>query len=167
MTSSAITGNTSGLATATTPGLYKAGQAPGSTAGTAIAAGFVGEMAGTLRSGTGGFTYSTRTTTAPTTSLSSVISLTLNKGVYLISVVSTCGASSSTYYSGGFYIGGTSVLASGDSLSSTTSSSAYGSISLQLPLIISSDSTVIDLRTILGGGTAVGPKHEMWAVRIA
>jgi hypothetical protein len=43
MTSSAITGNTSGIATATTPGLYKAGQAPGSTAGTAIASGYVGE----------------------------------------------------------------------------------------------------------------------------
>jgi hypothetical protein len=43
MTSSAITGNTSGIATATTPGLYKAGQAPGSTSGSPVAAGFVGE----------------------------------------------------------------------------------------------------------------------------
>jgi len=131
-----------------------------------VASGYVGELFGTLRSGTGGFTYSTRTTTAPTTSIAAVVSLTLNKGVYLVSVVMNAGASVSTFMAGDVTVGGTQVTTN-NMLSVSSSSTSYGTLSVCLPVIISSDSTVVAGRAYFGAGTSTGAVHEMWAVRIA
>ena len=77
MSSSAITGNTSGIATASTPGLYKAGQAPGSTAGTAIAAGYIGELL---------FNQNTSVTATAAAGVRGLLTLTIpSAGVYSIS----------------------------------------------------------------------------------
>lgn len=180
MPSSALSGNTSGLATDTSPGLVGTGAQTfagkktldggalikGDTSGTAVAAGYVGELFGTLRSGTGGFTYSTRSTTSvPTTTQSSVISLTLNKGVYLISYKIKCASSLTANLEVSFYIGGTQVDATnGDGY---VSPSYYGSVSNITPITISSDSTSVAVYAAVSSGTSLGNSHELWAVRIA
>ncbi len=89
MTSSAITGNTSGIATATTPGLYKAGQAPGNTAGTAIASGFVGEIKTAYPA--------SNIVPAASTTFKEITSVSLTPGIWLISAGVSLFSTTSTF----------------------------------------------------------------------
>jgi hypothetical protein len=66
----------------TTDGLVAAAGVPANTTGSLIATGYVGEMFGSVRTGSGGNAYSARTTTAGVSSGNSVVSITLNKGLY-------------------------------------------------------------------------------------
>jgi hypothetical protein len=146
-------------------GLYKAGQAPGSTSGAAIPAGYVGEMFGTLRSGTNGFTYTTRTTTALNTTPTSLVSFTLNKGVYLIGGFSNITGSGTSVLRFRLYIGGTQTVVSSASTLATSANpnSAYMPM---VPVVVSADSTAVALFGFVDAGTATG-EHEGWCIRIA
>jgi hypothetical protein len=78
--------------------------------GTAVPAGFVGELIGTLRAGTGGNSYSARASTSFNNTATSLISATLNKGNYLILAacnVQNDGVARNVYYAG--RIGGVNV----------------------------------------------------------
>lgn len=137
----------------------------GRTDGNAPAAGMVGEMFGTSRAGTGGKTYSTRTTTAATNSLSSLVSITLNKGIYLVSAAVEQGVTSgSTFLSGEARIGSTAITGS---ISTATAVGAYGLLSFTFPVEISTDSTAVAIWGLIGVGTSAGADNEMWAIRIA
>jgi len=86
-----------GKATATQSGLVSGGTVPGSTSGAATATSYVGEIVGTQRSGTNGSSYSTRSTTSvPATTAASVISVSLNKGVYLVSYKIRCASNTTS-----------------------------------------------------------------------
>jgi hypothetical protein len=143
-----------------------AGQYPGSTSGVAIAAGYVGETLGTLRSGTGGFTYSTRTTTAPTTSFAPLVSTTLNKGVYLVYGNAACALSVAGQLYGYIAIGGTQVS---NTISQSSPTGGYDmAIGIAVPITISSDSTSVAFYGRLNVTTGlVVNGHELFAVRIA
>jgi len=154
------------LATATVPGLYEAGNAPGTTAGTAIAAGKVGEMFGALRSGTGGFTYSVRSTTSPVGSFASVAEVTLNKGVYLISATARSNTNDPGLVSGELRVGGTTVTTA-SIFQNDTGVTFSGSVTLCVPVIIETDSTVVAFFAAAFNVSTNSQVNEMWAVRIA
>lgn len=100
MSSSVITGNTSGIATASTPGLYKAGQAPGTTSGTAIAAGYIGEQIQsrvstfTNISTNAGAALTSITLTAGTWDITGVATYKLNTGTSLTAIALTIATTS-------------------------------------------------------------------------
>jgi hypothetical protein len=146
-------------------GLYKAGSAPGLVTGATIAAGYVGEMLGTLRSGTNGFTYSTRTTTSPSTSYASLVSVTLNKGVYLIYGNLNCALSVAGQLYGYVAVGGTQVS------NAISQSAAVGfdmAMAVSAPVTISADGTAVAIFGKLNATTGlVVNGHELFAVRIA
>lgn len=147
--------------------LYRAGYAPGYTGGT-VGSGYIGEMNGTTRSGTGGSTQSTRTTTSVTAADTTIASITLNKGIYLISFNSFLSQSDGTtrrYYA---YpnIGGTAVT---NSWNTSIVSGVIGGLSGSFPAVISSDSTTINLIGAISSlsGTSTSNNHELFAIRIA
>lgn len=140
---------------------------PGKTDGLAVTSGYVGEQVGTLRSGTGGFTYSIQSTTAvPATTPTSVISRVLNKGVYLISFKTQCYSNLSTAsLLATFRIGGTAVT---QNLVAAALPTTTGYISATIPTVISADSTTVAVyANVDAGATSGGSLHEMWIVRIA
>jgi len=149
-------------------GLYMAGRAPGLVTGAAISSGYIGEFnQGTLRSGTNGFTYSTRSTTPVSNSTyGSAISITLNKGVYLISGKCSCFSSSGV---GAIYavihVGGTAVT---DATHGYISTANTGAAVISAPIVVTADSTVVAIYSKTDAApTPIGPTHEMFAVRIA
>lgn len=162
---SSVTGGTPLVDTVNENTLNNGVQIKGRTSGVAIPSGYVGEMSGTLRSGTGGFTYSTRSTTAPTTSFSPVISLTLNKGIYFISGIVNVASGVSANVSSYLAIGTTQVS------TSTTSSTTPGynaSTPVMAPIVISADSTIVSIYSVIGNVTGlVVNGHELFAIRIA
>ena len=139
----------------------------GATDGVAPAAGYIGQMVGTLRSGINGFTYSTRSTTAISNSgYVSVASVTLNKGIYMVSAKVSCFAGSG---SGSVYayldVGGTAVTEATHGYISTTNT---GSAFQSAPIQITADSTAVQLYSrVDAAATASGPNNELWVVRIA
>jgi len=135
--------------------------------GVAVAAGLVGEMFGTLRSGTGGFTYSTRSTTTPTTSYTALISLTLNKGVYLIYGNLGCALSVAGQLFGYLTIGTTQVT-SPVSQGSPNTGGYNMTVAIAAPINISADTTVVSIYGNVSSVTGlVVNGHELFAVRIA
>jgi hypothetical protein len=132
--------------------------------GEALPAGVFGEIIGTLRSGTGGSTYSNRSSTVPTTSFAALISVTLNKGIYIVSFQANGGSSVSTFFEGYVTVGGTQVTSI---TSNPTSGSAYGSITQTVPLLISADSTAVAFTARVGSGTGATNGHEVHVLRIA
>lgn len=150
-------------------GLVPAAGTPGHTNGAAIAAGYVGELSpgGTLRSGTNGFTYSTRSTTPVSNSAyGSAVSLTLNKGIYFISGKCSCYSSAGV---GSIYavihVGGTAVTDATHGYISTVNT---GAAVISAPIIVTADSTTVAIFTKTdAAATPVGPTHEIFAVRIA
>ena len=132
--------------------------------GEALPAGAVGEIIGTLRSGTGGSTYSTRSSTVPTSSFAALVSVTLNKGIYIVSFQVNGGSSVSTFFEGYATVGGTQVTSM---TSNPTSGTAYGAITQTVPLIISTDSTAVAFIGRIGTGTGATNGHEVHVLRIA
>jgi hypothetical protein len=135
-----------------------------------VIAGDVGEIAlgsAALRSGTGGFTYSVLSTTVATNTDSALVAITLNKGVYLVSLRGKCYRSDSanfTELSGTARVGGTTVT---NILMSATNNTASATISFVLPVVITADGTTVDLFGKIGAGTSLGNTYEINAVRIA
>jgi hypothetical protein len=153
-------------------GLYKPGQAPGYTGGAAIPTGYVGEMFGTLRSGTGGFTYSDQSTTKASGSATQVLSRALNKGVYLLSFSSTIGAGSSipTVFFADIQVGGTTINQTNQFSVMVDNDEAFReTLSGVIPIVISADNTIVRLLSTEIGQTATPglQVNEWWIVRIA
>lgn len=142
--------------------------------GSAVPNGFVGEMFGTQRSGTNGFSYSDKSSTLVSGSATTVLSRSLNKGIYIVSFVTRQANSSSaaTLYRAMFLIGGTVIAgdAASDSALQTSlaqSGATHGTISATIPFIISADSVTVSLQAVQPGQTASGTNsHEWWIYRI-
>ena len=137
----------------------------GNTSGAAMTAGLIGEMIGTVRAGTGGNSYSVRSTTAVGLVTTKVISQALNKGVYLVSIKvnSTSTVATHLRLSGG--IGGTIVTTESFSYNSTTS--VQRSMTITFPAVITTDATEVQGWSNWDGGTISNNDHEMSIIRIA
>lgn len=146
-------------------GAYKPGQAPGLTTGAAIAAGHVGEMFGTVSNGVGGFTYKTTTTTNWDNTTGARVSVTLNKGVYLVSAAGKLtGAGSAGNASFNIRIGGTAVSSTFQGQYPASGEWAYAIPAI--PVIISSDGTEVALWSTTSG-TSSNTVNDLYAIRIA
>jgi hypothetical protein len=143
----------------------------GKTDGQAVASGYVGEVFGTERAGTGGSAFNTQTTTDASSTGVAVISLTLNKGIYLVNVISRQAKSldaTESRLSLQLRIGTTAVssLIQGNS---TAISGAYMTTQVTEVVKISTDNTVVDC---VATTPSITPRagfglNEMFAVRIA
>ncbi len=154
------------VAPGTSAGLVSASGLPGNTTGNAIASGYVGELYGTQRNGTNGFSYSTRSTTSvPTTTAASVVSVSAAKGVYLVSYKIRCASNTTSNLDAALYVGGTQVEATNSQ--SYATSSLFGSASNCLPVVVTADNTTIAVFARLDTGTSASNSHELWVTRIA
>jgi hypothetical protein len=152
----------------TSSGLVSASGLPGNTTGNAIASGYVGELLGTLRSGTGGSVYSTRSTTvvATASSESNCVSLTLNKGIYLVSYIIS-GVNSDAAARRLFHklkVGGTDVTATYFGIS--IPAAEYINVGATIPVLVSTDSTVVAAYGQTTATSFTSNNHEMWAIRL-
>lgn len=149
--------------------LTPSGGIVGRTDGVAVPAGQIGEMSGTLRNGTGGSSYSTRSTTTVTSSATLLNSISLNKGVYLVS-----GAVQTLQLDGAarrlicyLAVGGTQIQ---NGVAIEIPNSALQTILTgMVPIVITTDGTTVGLFgqiVSLTGGTN-NNNHEMFAIRIA
>jgi hypothetical protein len=138
----------------------------GRTDGLSPASGDIGEIAlgsASLRAGTGGFTYSVRSTTGWTTTPSTLISTTLNKGSYLVTLSLSATALATTYISGQLTVGGVNLTPQG--LQGLITTTAGPSMHITIPIVISTDATVVAGVGVVGAGSTAG-SHEMWIVRM-
>jgi len=157
-----------------TAGLYKPGLAPGYVGGAAIPAGYVGELAGTLRSGTNGFTYSDSSSTVVGSTTTTVLTRNLDKGIYLISFITrqANASSTATLYRVHLTVGGTAVVGNlgGDSAFQTSQAqtgATHSTVSGTVPIVISANSTAVALQAIQPGQTTAGTNnHEWFIIRI-
>jgi hypothetical protein len=148
-------------------GLYKAGSAPGYVGGAITTAGYVGEVLGTIASGTGGAIYQTTTSTNIGTGAANIVTLTLNKGTYLVSghTVFVGPAGGATNVALSWKINGTQV-------SNTWTQQTIGASSattvpfVTIPLVITTDATPIQLSAVAGAATT-STNNFLFAVRIA
>jgi hypothetical protein len=145
----------------------------GSTTGAKPASGKVGEPFGTEYTGTNGSGYSTKSTSAPSSGSTSHtwVSVTLNKGVYLISASFSANFSSGT---SGVFVHSFTIGGSGTSIiepRQSTFNGAYGGYASQMvPIRITADSTtVVFVSNTAGGsfGTVNDANSAITAVRIA
>lgn len=139
----------------------------GRTDGVKSSAGYIGELdtASTgIRSGTGGFTYSNRSTTNPGTGVDTeVITLSLKKGTYIACVTMGGYSNQAATLVGNIRIGGTQVTTYQGAAASTT---ALGFVSFSLPLVIDTDDTIVSGYCYLTPGTPQAGQHEAWAIRL-
>lgn len=163
--------NLAGFALAGTDGssgLYQAGRAPGYTGTVALPTGMLGEMSGSQRSGTNGFSFSSRNTTSVTASDSTLISVSLARGVYLVSFTTYLSHNDALIRRYYVYptIGGTQFhLGSSTNLAQNT----IGGITLSFPLVVTADSTVLAIVGAVAslGGVTSNISHELSTIRIA
>jgi microcystin-dependent protein len=152
-------------ATATSMGLVQGGRLPGSVSGAAIETGKVGENPGTLSSGTGGFTNKTTTTTNWTSTPASLVSQTLNKGVYIVSAGGKfTGAGSAGNASFNLRVGGTAVTSTFQGQYAASGEYAYSTPAV--PVVISADATAVALWGA-ASGTSAYTVNDLYIVRIA
>lgn len=138
--------------------------------GTAIPAGIIGEIIGSEAVGTNGSGYRTSTTTAATTSTASLISLTLNKGIYLVGgnilQLKAANANSDKVY-GNLRVGST-IVSPNNYLQSNITNISGGSMALHfsMPVKITADSVTVDIFMSTLTDTAAQGFNFMYAVRI-
>lgn len=158
MASSAWSGNTSGLASATSPGLVGtstqtfAGKKTldggaliaGDTSGSIISSPYVGQFLGTQSTGTNGSAYYVNSTTAVTATNASICSTTVNKGIYFCSYAVRCYQTDGVNraFNTALRIGGTAVT---PTLVVDTVNNTFFSLSWSVPIIITADSTTVAL----------------------
>lgn len=141
--------------------------------GTAVPSGYVGEILGsTLKSGTGGFTYSTTisgsisaTNNVPYT----VASQTLNKGSYLVCLNSSfnIAAGSTRSCDLQLFIGGTNITPN-YYYSNPGTNSGTADIGMVIPIVITQDSTLVEVKVrITGGNDTVIQYGQLSFIRIA
>ena len=132
-----------------------------------VLAGDVGEVFGTAAAGTGGTGYSSTNTTGLTNTMAAVISLTLNKGVYFVSGMTRhYGLAGTPQVSMEIWVGGTRVTPVEAVVNGVTTATS-GSCSLSLPIVITSDSTVVAVAARISTGADGGGINMISAVRIA
>jgi hypothetical protein len=133
-------------------------------------AGDMGEInpnsVGTQRSGTNGYTYSVRSSTAfGSGSYNKVVSAVLNKGIYLVSAsIASSSTASSAWFQGYMAIGGTQV-------STTQQGNSYNAgqncwLYFVVPVVITADSTEVACYGGMQSGTITNGGAEMWIHRI-
>jgi hypothetical protein len=120
--------------------------------GTAVPAGYVGE------------TLSNTTTTTITTSFQNLVSITLNKGYWLVFGYISAGSSSNCLLQARIAVSGSQV---GFSPSSTIVAGLFGQVSLSRPVLITSDATTVSIQGQISAGTGTSGAYELFAVRIA
>jgi hypothetical protein len=141
----------------------------GAADGVAPATGMIGETPGaSATAGTGGSLYS-KTSTTNYSAAAAVVSLTLNKGVYIVS-----GCTSFTGPAGGatnasiqLRIGGTAVTNAGNQFQTISASAEIYASTPAYPIVITADSTAVDLYCTCGGTGGTNTVNELCAVRIA
>jgi hypothetical protein len=139
----------------------------GNSSTSAMASGKIGQMFGTTRSGTNGDSASTRSATALLSTEAAVLSITLNKGKYLLSYIVTGYNPDATAGSVYTYvrIGGTAVTRQPRIAAPSGSRMVNGMYGI--PIDIYADGTVVDVVAAMAGlvGTWGDADHEMWVVR--
>jgi hypothetical protein len=155
------------------PLTVNASQVQGRTDGASASTGYIGEIIGsTSRPGTGGFTYSTALSGSGSWGNNVATSMgtqTLGKGTYLVCVNSsaalTSGASRS--FDLQLFIGGTNITPN-FYYSTPGFNNGTADIQMTIPLVITADSTVVDIRgRVTGGADTVTVYGQMSFVRIA
>jgi hypothetical protein len=138
-----------------------------STEGVSASSGYLGQLFGTERAGTGGKTYSTQSSGSLGTSYVYLVRLALNKGNYLISA--SCNGFND---SGGantmktrVYVGGTAVSQEFTS-NGADNNRWFCTTSFSFPVDITADSTEVAIYGKADGATATAGNYEMWAIRI-
>ena len=141
----------------------------GDTSGTAVPAGYIGEALGTQRTGTGGNSFSVRSTTNAAGGVDTLVnSQTLNKGIYSVSIQTSHYIASGAPAQSELFlaVGGTAVtnrnLTSLTAINSNVSQSIGG-----VPVIITTDNTVVGQYVRIAGVNAAASLHELHIVRIA
>jgi hypothetical protein len=150
-------------------GLVPAQGLDGRTDGVAVPAGKIGQIVGAEQSGSGGNGYNTRTTTAATTGGDYVISLTLNKGIYLVGFHTVQAKATNTnsdrlvcYMCVGATVVTTDLASNNSNISGSKLVSTF-----TIPVEITADSTLVQVSVTMGTDNSVGATNSMWAVRIA
>lgn len=143
------------------------GQLPGNQ-GIVPTTNALGEMPSmTARAGTGGSSYSVRTTTAVTSAGVGVFGgISLKKGLYLFGYTSSFYQTSGSSVGLVYYVivGGTGVTTA-QNLS--VASGPYVTVSQgPIPILITTDDTIIDVRMGTTAGSTLGSAHECWIARI-
>jgi hypothetical protein len=139
----------------------------GKTDGVAVAAGYTGEIIGTEQAGTNGVSYNTRTTTVATTGGASLISLSLNKGLYIIGfniVQVKAGNTNNDRLSTALRVGGTAVITEVSSSNNVVNGGKL-SATFSVPIKITADSTTVDVLGVMSTDNAASAANSMWAVR--
>ncbi len=137
--------------------------------GTAVPAGMVGELFGSERAGTGGKTYSTRTSTAitPSNTFVKCLSYTLNKGLYLVSYYSSILPIADSILYTEVRVGGTQINGVASDAIISSRAGIYANAIGCLPVLISADSTELSVDFNLVTTTSSSAYHEMWITRLA
>lgn len=148
----------------TSSGLVSASGLPGNTTGNAIATNYVGEALGSNTTGTGGYIVTTNTTTLPGTGVTTLCSVTLNKGVYLCTFTASSWGSDHRL-AAGVNIGGTNVIGV------RAQNAVFGSYdalwSTSCPVVITADSTTVTIIGYYAGTVPTNAAHRIGAIRIA
>lgn len=138
------------------------------TPGTVVSVGYVGEAIGSAATGTGGGIYQTTTATNISTVAADLVSISLRKGIYLISgftkMTAPAGAATNTTWN--MTIGGTNV---GNTwVQQTIQASAETTIIYPtFPVFITTDGATVAIRASTGAGTATNETNNIFAIRIA
>lgn len=136
----------------------------GDITGTAIPSGNIGEAIGTVRSGTGGNAFTTRTSVVINTGWQAVGSITLNKGNYLFSGMINCASSGSINLDYYVVVGGVAVTLTYHHLLESNGANRTVSIGA-LPIDITVDGTVVAIYAMIGSGTTSNNYQETWVTR--
>lgn len=144
----------------------------GDTSGTAVPAGYLGQVIGDANAGTGGIGYNSRTTTAvPTTGATAAQLPALKKGTYIIGVFCAQRKANNTnadFVYGNLTVGGTAV-STANIWRSTASNCAntYLTVSGVMPILITTDDTIVRFEAAMNTENATAGANEIWAIRIA
>ncbi len=139
--------------------------------GTAIPAGVIGELFGSVRNGTNSKIYETTSTTAPTTSPTTLLTLTLNKGLYLFIAECVIAKQSATATQDDLFIG---IKGGGTDLDYAYGKASYPGIQFATNtvtraklVLVTADSTNITVIGYMSLATASSAANQCYAVRLA
>jgi hypothetical protein len=151
----------------TTAGLVSSSGLPGNTTGSVISTGYVGEMFGSVRTGSGGNAYSTRSTTTGSSSGNSLVSQSLDIGIYWASFscshqINTANADSYFF----LYIGGVAnQVGISQRVLGPPVTNNFICVSCSMPLIITSNGTNVGVGFGGSNNTASGA-NDLCIIRI-
>lgn len=149
-------------------GAQVTGPVLGSTSGAAAGAGYVGEIIGTERAGTGGKTYSDQSSTAITPAATEVtlISRTLNKGIYRLDYTGSVNVGTSDTWFTSVFVGGTRVNRVNNQMGEYVVAGQICTKSFSMPIVITADSTAVVISGRLPNQTSSSSEHEAYWTRI-